>query len=102
MSYHYPSYSPYQAPGYNYPGDTGIQAPQIKTEKPPMRAWFDFNDYTYLKGFFLGAALAVIINNPDIQKTVIKGGVKIWSTFQGGLEELKEQVKDVRAEMSQG
>jgi len=64
-------------------------------------SWFEFSNSGYLKGFFVGAGATLLLTNPGVQKAMIRGGVKLWSLFQGGVEEVKEQVKDVKAEMSQ-
>jgi len=66
-----------------------------------LGSWFDFSSAGYLKGFLAGAGITLLLTNTSVQKTLIRGTVKVWSTFQGGVEEVKEQFKDVKAEMSQ-
>jgi hypothetical protein len=66
-----------------------------------LGTWFDFSSAGYLKGFLAGAGLTLLLTNTHVQKALVRGSVKIWSTFQGGVEEVKEQFKDVKAEMSQ-
>ncbi|PIE70022.1 MAG: hypothetical protein CSA22_10190 [Deltaproteobacteria bacterium] len=65
------------------------------------QSWVNFSDSSYLKGFLLGAGVTLVATNPTIQKQVIKGAVKVWSLFQSGVEEVKEQFQDVKAEMTQ-
>ncbi|GBC63515.1 hypothetical protein DENIS_4509 [Desulfonema ishimotonii] len=83
---------------YGYAGD-GTYLPQQAQMAGPA-AWFNFSDGSYLKGFLVGAAVTLVVANPTVQKTIVRGAVKIWSTFQGGLEEVKENIQDVKAEMS--
>ena len=64
-------------------------------------SWFDFSNSCYLKGFLIGAGATLLLTNSSIQKTLVKGTVKLWSIVQGGVEEVKEQFQDVKAEMSQ-
>jgi hypothetical protein len=78
-------------PAYYYPP----QAPGT------FESWVDFRNSGYLKGFVVGAAAALILTNPTVQKALVGGVVKIWSAVQGGVEEVKEQIQDIRAEMSQ-
>jgi hypothetical protein len=66
-----------------------------------VEAWFNFRNSGYLKGFVVGAGVALILTNPTVQKAVVAGAVKIWSAVQGGVEEVKEQIQDIKAEMSQ-
>lgn len=63
--------------------------------------WFEFSNSGYLKGFLIGAGVTLVLTNPTVQKALVKGTVKVWSTLQGGVEEVKEQFRDVKAEMSE-
>ena len=86
-------------------GDGRYQNP-VETYDSPypatgVKTWFDFYDACYLKGFIFGAGATLLITNEKVQKTLIKGTVKLWSFVQGGVEEVKEQFRDVKAEMTQ-
>ena len=63
--------------------------------------WFDFSNPSYMKGFIVAAGITLVAANPSVQQTLIKGVLKAWSFLQGGVEEIKEQIQDVKAEMSQ-
>lgn len=52
-----------------------------------------------LTGLLVGAAAAYLLSNENVQRTLIRSLVSVWSTFQGGVEELKERVRDAEAEM---
>lgn len=63
--------------------------------------WFSFSNPAYLKGFLLAAGITFAASNPKVRKAVSDGAIKVWTSVQGGVEEFKEKVQDVRAEMSQ-
>lgn len=63
-------------------------------------SWFNFRNDHYLKGFLMGAAGTFLATNQTVQKSIIKSAIKSWMTVQEGLEELKEQVEDAKAEIS--
>ena len=66
-----------------------------------LASWVNVTSADYLKGLALGAGIALVATNPTVQKAVVSGTVKLWSAIQGGVEELKEQVQDAKAEISQ-
>jgi hypothetical protein len=53
----------------------------------------------FVRGLLIGAAAAYLLTNEEVQRTVIKGAVKLWSTVQGGVEEAKERFRDAEAEI---
>lgn len=74
--------------------------PYLAPQPPVLKNWFDFQNSGYLKGFVVGAGLTLLLANPTVQRAVVSGTVKLWTALQGGVEELKEHVKDIKAEMS--
>ncbi len=121
QSYHYPQSMPAhgQAPGaggpapdhpYHAPagqlqaygdGEYGYGVPQTSYFVGGIGTWFDFSDACYLRGFLLGSGATLLLTNPGVQRTLVRGAVKLWSFVQGGVEEVKEQFQDIQAEMSQ-
>lgn len=96
------AYEPRYAENPQYPQPYYQQAPTAQnTTSSLTQGWFNFQDHSYLKGVAVGAGVALIVANPTVQKAVVSGAVKIWSALQGGVEEVKEQINDIRAEMSQ-
>ncbi|MBG0774899.1 MAG: YtxH domain-containing protein [Desulfovibrionaceae bacterium] len=92
------TYAPQYAPQY---ADYRYPAAQVPANYSPYTSgWLNFRDGTYLKGFVVGAAVAVVATNPYVQKKIVAGAVKLWSAVQGGVEEVKEQIKDIKAEVS--
>lgn len=79
-------------------GDGWIQP--VEYSPYGLESWFNFRNSGYLKGFVVGAGLALVLTNPAVQKAMVSAGVRLWSTVQGGVEEVKEQIQDVKAEMS--
>lgn len=79
-------------------------APQAKTAAPApgtgLASWFNVTQPAYLKGLLLGAGVALVVTNPTVQKALIGGAVRVWAAVQGGVEEMKEQIEDVKAELS--
>lgn len=82
MNYRYPMHDPryYRA----------MQAPAPRTAFPSDR---------FVKGLVLGAVATYVLTNEDVQRTAIKSAVKLWSSLQGGVEELKERFQDAEAEL---
>lgn len=66
---------------------------------PYLKQWFNFREPSYVKGFVVGAGIAVLLTNPAVKKALVKGVVKVWGGLQSGVEELKEQIRDVQAEV---
>ncbi|MUM76648.1 YtxH domain-containing protein [Pseudodesulfovibrio sp. F-1] len=75
--------------------------PAVAQAPSPVASWFAFTNADYLKGLALGVGAALVVTNPTVQKAVVSGAVKAWAAIQGGVEELKEQVQDAKAELSQ-
>jgi hypothetical protein len=112
-AYYPPHYAAQNAPHYppNYP----VPYYPNTSPYPPMHAhpnytlthqlsnglssFFDFKDERFLKGAIVGAAATFLLTNDSVQKSAIKSVVKIWSLFQGGVEEMKERFRDAEAEI---
>ncbi|MHC1752722.1 YtxH domain-containing protein [Humidesulfovibrio sp.] len=68
--------------------------------KAALGSWFNVTDPAYVKGLLLGAGVALVLTNPTVQKALVGGAVRVWAAVQGGVEEIKEQIEDVKAELS--
>lgn len=79
---------------YYYDNNYAYQQPST------LQTWFNYRDPNYIKGFVVGAGVALVLANPTVQKAIVSGAVKLWTGIQGGVEEIKEHVKDVKAEVS--
>lgn len=65
-----------------------------------LGSWFDYSNPSYIKGLLLGTGVTLLVTNPTVQNAVIKGTVAAWSAVVGGIEEIKEKVRDAKAEKS--
>ncbi len=74
---------------------------QVQPVQAPIKSWVNVTDSRYLKGFAVGAAVAIVASNPTVQKAVVSGSVKLWAALQGGIEEAKEKLQDIKAEVNQ-
>ncbi|WP_207263870.1 YtxH domain-containing protein [Desulfovibrio sp. Huiquan2017] len=99
-SYYYQDANQYGAANAQAAGMNPVTAPST-SQTGAMTSWFNFTSSDYLKGLALGAGVALVATNPTVQKAVVSGAVKVWAALQGGVEELKEQVQDAKAELSQ-
>lgn len=53
----------------------------------------------FLMGALIGAAGAYVLGDEALRAKLIKGGLRLYSGIVGGIEEMKEQMADIRAEM---
>ena len=65
-----------------------------------LTSWIDISNAGYLKGLVVGVGATLLVTNPTVQSAVVKGAVAAWGAVVGGLEEIKERIRDVKAEQS--
>ncbi|MBI9112764.1 YtxH domain-containing protein [Maridesulfovibrio ferrireducens] len=78
-----------------------VQPIQAENAPSRLKSWVNVTDSRYLKGIAIGAGVALVASNPKVQKAVVSGSVRIWTAIQGGIEEAKEKIQDIKAEVSQ-
>lgn len=100
QGYYPPGHGAYPAyhPGY-HPGYASAQAAAAYAHDSGLSSFFNFRDERFIKGAITGAALTFLLTNDSVQKNAIKSVVKLWTLFQGGVEEIKERFKDAEAEI---
>lgn len=54
----------------------------------------------FLLGAAVGAAAAYVLSDDELRAKLIKSGLQLYTGLMGGLEEVKEQVADIQAEMA--
>ncbi len=54
----------------------------------------------FLVGLALGAAGAYLLSDEQLRGRIMKAGVTLYASLAGGLEEMKEQMADIQAELS--
>ncbi len=65
-------------------------------------AALNLNDNAFVKGLLIGAGATFLLTNDTVQRNIIAAAVKVWSTMQGGVEEMKERFRDAEAELHAG
>ncbi len=53
----------------------------------------------FLLGALIGAAAAWVLADEELRGKLVKAGIKLYAGVAGGLEEMKEQMADIRAEV---
>jgi hypothetical protein len=54
----------------------------------------------FLLGAAIGAAAAYVLSDEELRGKLLKSGMKLYTGLVGGLEEVKEQMADIQAEMA--
>ncbi len=67
------------------------------TNKTPF---INYKSPSFIKGLLLGAGIAYIATNKTVQQAVISTSVRLLTSVQGSFEEMKEQIQDIKAELS--
>ncbi len=86
---------------YNSPNAQYQTQPAASSLSQSLSSWFDYKNRAYLKGLFIGVGATLIATNPTVQKAIVKGAVAVWGGLQGSVEEIKEQVEDIKAELAE-
>lgn len=53
----------------------------------------------FLLGLLLGAGASYLLSDAELRGKLIKSGMKLYAGLAGGMEEIKEQVADMKAEI---
>lgn len=53
----------------------------------------------FMLGALLGAAAIYVLGDEKLRGKIIKSGMNLYASVIGGLEEMKEQAADIRAEL---
>jgi len=89
-------------PVYVYDPQTAVRDQALTPSAPTsvVGSWFDYSNPSYIKGLLVGVGATLLVTNPTVQTAVVKGAVAAWGAVVGGVEEIKEKVRDARAEKS--
>jgi hypothetical protein len=96
---YYQYYNGYALPQY-YAAQPGMQTQPV--QQSYASGWLAFSQPVYVKGLIVGAGIALLASNSTVQRTVVAATVRVWESVSGGMEEIKEQVRDIRAESAMG
>lgn len=91
-------YAGYQPAYQQMPSGAGAMA-GVGYPAQSSPSFFNLGNDRFLKGLLIGAAAAYLLTNESVQRTAIKGVVKLWGGLQGGVEEIKERFHDAEAEI---
>ena len=80
-------------------GRSGYQGPgnMFSSFLDGMKGW---DSKQFLMGAVLGATLSYIMTDQEMRDKILKFGAKMYTNIAGGFEEFKEQMADLKAEMS--
>lgn len=85
-------------PEYLYNPYTGMWEPNPAAM--PVQAPVANNGRTHLiTGLIAGAAITYLLTNRNVQQGITNTASKAWGTVRGEMEELKERVADLQAEV---
>lgn len=85
-------------PEYFYNPYTGMWEPNPAAMPVQMPA--ANNNRTHLiAGLLAGAAITYLLTNRNVQQGITNTATKAWGTVRGEMEELKERVADLQAEV---
>ena len=54
----------------------------------------------FLLGLAVGGAAAWLLSDEDLRGKIMRSGLKLYANVAGGLEEMKEQMSDIQAELA--
>ncbi|KAA8998093.1 YtxH domain-containing protein [Affinibrenneria salicis] len=84
---------------YGYPGvNPYAAAPPVAAPSQPD--WRQTNSRShFISGLVAGAAVAYLLSNSKVQQGIGQTAGKAWHAVRGEMEELKERLADVQAEL---
>jgi uncharacterized protein HemY len=54
----------------------------------------------FVLGALIGATAVYVLGDEEMRNKLLKSAMKLYAGIAGGLEEIKEQVADIRAEVA--
>lgn len=54
----------------------------------------------FLVGLALGAAGAWVLSDAELRGKIMKSAIRLWAGMAAGVEEMKEQAEDIKAELA--
>ncbi len=78
------------------------QAPEITGDIPApsgLSSFFQFDNDSFWKGILVGSLATMLLTNSTVKKGIMKTVIKASASVKGGVEELKEQLGDLEAEV---
>jgi hypothetical protein len=82
--------------------EAASQAPEITGDIPSpsgLSSFFQFDNDSFWKGILVGSLATLLLTSPTVKKGIMKTVIKTSASVKGGIEELKEQLGDLEAEV---
>ena len=64
-----------------------------------LGSFFQLDNDSYWKGILVGSLVTLLLTNAAVKKGIMKTVIKASASVKGGIEELKEQLGDLEAEV---
>lgn len=87
-----------EKPDHVGPGHPPEIAEEISTPSGPA-SFFQLDNDSFWKGILVGSLATLLLTNSTVKKGIMKTIIKASASVKGGVEELKEQLADVEAEV---
>ena len=87
-----------EKPGYGVPRHASEVAEDVSASSGLM-SFFQFDNDCFWKGILVGSLATLLLTSPAVKKGIMKTILKASASVKGGVEELKEQLADVEAEV---
>ena len=85
-------------PGYEAHGHPPEMAEDVSASSG-LTSFFQFDNDSFWKGILVGSLATLLLTNSTVKKGIMKTIIKASASVKGGVEELKEQLSDVEAEV---
>ena len=87
-----------ERPDHVSPGHPPGMAEDISTSSG-LASFFQLDNDSFWKGILVGSLATLLLTNSTVKKGIMKTIIKASASVKGGVEELKEQLSDVEAEV---
>lgn len=87
-----------EKPDHVSPGQTPEMADDVSASSG-LTSFFQFDNDSFWKGILVGSLATLLLTNATVKKGIMKTIIKASASAKGGIEELKEQLADVEAEV---
>ena len=85
-------------PGHEAPGQEQDMTGDIPASSG-LGSFFQLDNDSYWKGILVGSLVTLLLTNAAVKKGIMKTVIKASASVKGGIEELKEQLGDLEAEV---
>ncbi|RLC24065.1 MAG: hypothetical protein DRH21_06110, partial [Deltaproteobacteria bacterium] len=87
-----------EKPDHVSPGQTPEMAEDVSAPSG-LASFFQLDNDSFWKGILVGSLATLLLTNSTVKKGIMKTIIKASASVKGGVEELKEQLADVEAEV---